>query len=199
MIRLLIAEDQKMLLGALASLLDMEDDIHVIGTVNNGREAVEAVKEKEPDLCVMDIEMPEMNGLDAAGELRDHSCKVLILTTFARSGYFQKAMSVGVDGYMLKDSPSEELANAIRQIMQGRRIFAPELIDEVYRSENPLTAREKEVMDLMAEGLSTKMIAETLFLTNGTVRNYISTILDKLEVDNRIEAIKVYQHKGWNS
>lgn len=199
MIRLLIAEDQKMLLGALASLLDMEDDIHVIGTVNNGREAVEAVKEKEPDLCVMDIEMPEMNGLDAAGDLQGHACKVLILTTFARSGYFQKAMAVGVDGYMLKDSPSEELANAIRQIMQGRRIFAPELIDEVYRSENPLTAREKEVMDLMAEGLSTKMIAETLFLTNGTVRNYISTILDKLEVDNRIEAIKVYQHKGWNS
>lgn len=199
MIRLLIAEDQKMLLGALASLLDMEDDIKVIGTVNNGREAVEAVKKDEPDICIMDIEMPEMNGLDAAAELTDHPCKILILTTFARSGYFQKAMTVGVDGYMLKDSPSEELANAIRKIMQGRRIFAPELIDEVYRSENPLTTREKEVMDLMAEGHSTKMIAEKLFLTNGTVRNYISTILDKLEVENRIEAIKVYQQKGWNS
>lgn len=187
-----------MLLGALASLLDLEDDIDVIGTVNNGKEAVDAVKKEKPDICIMDIEMPEMNGLDAAERLKDDPCKILILTTFARSGYFQKAMSVGVDGYMLKDSPSEELAEAIRQIMQGRRIFAPELIDEVYRSENPLTEREKEVMKLMAEGMSTKLIAETLFLTNGTVRNYISTILDKLEVDNRIEAIKVYQQKGWH-
>ncbi|MBU9722854.1 MULTISPECIES: response regulator transcription factor [Bacillaceae] len=198
MIRIVIAEDQKMLLGALAALLDLEDDMTVVGSASNGEEAVKLVEQHEPDICIMDIEMPGMNGLDAAEKLKDLDCKVIILTTFARSGYFQRAVKAGVNGYMLKDSPSEELASAIRSVKKGRRIYAPELVDEVYSGEeNPLTERESEVLRLMSEGKSTKEIAEQLYLTNGTVRNYISSILDKLEVGNRIEAIAKFKEKGW--
>jgi two-component system, NarL family, response regulator DesR len=198
MIRIVIAEDQKMLLGALASLLDLEDDMSVVGRAGNGEEVVSLVHEHEPDVCIMDIEMPLKNGLDAAEELKNSECKCMILTTFARSGYFQRAVKAGVHAYMLKDSPSEELASAIRSVMNGRRIYAPELVDEFYSPENPLTDRENDVLELMAEGKSTKEIAGQLYLTNGTVRNYISSILEKLEVSNRIEAIKVFKEKGWS-
>ncbi|MBU9713944.1 response regulator [Evansella tamaricis] len=198
MIRIVIAEDQKMLLGALAALLDLEDDMEVVGSANNGEEAVKLVEQYSPDICIMDIEMPGMSGLDAAEKLKDQDCKVIILTTFARTGYFQRAVKAGVNGYMLKDSPSEELSSAIRNVMVGRRIYAPELVDEVYNiQENPLTERENEVLRLMADGKSTKDIADTLYLTNGTVRNYISSILEKLEVGNRIEAITKFKEKGW--
>lgn len=197
MIRIVIAEDQKMLLGALASLLDLEDDMTVVGKANDGEEAVNLVKLLKPDICIMDIEMPGKSGLDAAEELKGLGCKVIILTTFARSGYFERAVKAGVNGYMLKDSPSEELANSIRSVMEGRRIYASELIDEAYGQENPLTDRENEVLVLMADGKNTKEIASELFLTTGTVRNYISVILDKLEVSNRIEAIKRFNEKGW--
>lgn len=199
MIRIVIAEDQKMMLGALSSLLDLEDDITVAATASNGADAEKAVREHNPDVCLMDIEMPQMSGLETAEKLADHPCRILILTTFSRSGYFQRAVKAGVKGYMLKDSPSEELADAIRKIIQGKKVYAPELIDQVYSSENPLTDREKEVLQLMADGKSTKAIAAELFLTNGTVRNYISSILEKLEVDNRIEAITVYKEKGWSN
>ncbi|SES34415.1 response regulator transcription factor [Salisediminibacterium halotolerans] len=198
MIRIVIAEDQKMMLGALSSLLDLEDDLTVAATAANGEDAEKAVREHDPDVCLLDIEMPKMSGLEAAEKLADHPCRILILTTFSRSGYFQRAVKAGVHGYMLKDSPSEELADAIRKIMQGKKVYAPELIDHVYSSENPLTDREIDVLHLMAEGNSTKAIAAELFLTNGTVRNYISSILEKLEVDNRIEAITVYKEKGWS-
>lgn len=197
MIRIVLAEDQQLLLGALGSLLDLEDDMEVVGKANNGEEIIRLVKEKEPDVCIMDIEMPVKTGLDAAESLKDHPCKVIILTTFARPGYFERARNAGVKGYLLKDSPSEELAESIRLIMSGKRIFAPELIDLAFDESNPLTAREIDVMKLMAEGKPTKSIARSLFLSNGTVRNYISVILDKLEVDNRIEAIEKVREKGW--
>ncbi|UOE94879.1 response regulator transcription factor [Alkalihalobacillus sp. LMS39] len=197
MIRVVIAEDQKMLLGALAALIDFEEDMTVVGSANNGEDAIRLVKEHHPDICIMDIEMPGKNGLEAAEELKEMDCKVIILTTFARSGYFERAVKAKVHGYMLKDSPSEELASAIRNVMEGRRIYASELVDEVYGEENPLTDRESEVLTLMAEGKSTKEIASKLFITNGTVRNYISSILDKLEVSNRIEAITRFKEKGW--
>ncbi|GEL08967.1 response regulator transcription factor [Salisediminibacterium halotolerans] len=198
MIKIVIAEDQKMMLGALSSLLDLEDDISVLATASNGQDAEKAVREYNPDVCLLDIEMPKMSGLEAAEKLADHPCRILILTTFSRSGYFQRAVKAGVLGYMLKDSPSEDLADAIRKIMQGKKVYAPELIDHVYSSVNPLTDREIDVLELMAKGKSTKAIATELFLTNGTVRNYISSILEKLEVDNRIEAITVYKEKGWS-
>ncbi|MTD31511.1 response regulator [Planomicrobium sp. YIM 101495] len=197
MIRIVLAEDQRMMLGALGSLLELEEDLEVVGLASNGAEAIELVRQHQPDICIMDIEMPVKSGLDAAEELKDESCKIIILTTFARTGYFERARSAGVSGYLLKDSPSEELAASIRIIMDGRRIYAPELIDLAYEEPNPLTDRERQVLSLMAEGLSTKEIAKELFLTSGTVRNYISVILDKLDVKNRIEAISFTRKKGW--
>lgn len=202
MIRIVIAEDQGMLLGALRSLLSMEDDMEVVGLAKNGEEALALVEEHQPDICIMDIEMPVKTGLDAAEELHSTSsdCKVIILTTFARPGYFERARKSSVRGYLLKDSPIEELVSAIRTIMDGKRIYAPELVDFVYEddSENPLTDRESQVLTLVAEGKTTKEIAAELFLSAGTVRNYISTILEKLNVGNRIEAIARFKEKGWN-
>lgn len=197
MITIVIAEDQQMLLGALGSLLNLEEDMEVVGKASNGEEAINFVKRFQPDVCIMDIEMPGKSGLEAAEELKEQGCKVIILTTFARSGYFQRAIKAGVCGYLLKDSPSEELASSIRSVMDGKRIYAPELMDDVYSEGNPLTDREKEVLELVAVGKNTKEIADELRLKAGTVRNYISTILDKLEVKNRIEAITQSKEKGW--
>lgn len=197
MITILLAEDQRMLLGALGSLLDLEDDMTVVGMANNGEEALELVQKLQPDICLMDIEMPLLSGLDVAEQLKENPCKIIILTTFARPGYFERALKAGVSGYMLKDSPSEELASSIRLVMKGRRIYAPELIDEAYGAENPLSDREKEILELIAAGRTTKEIADQLFLTTGTVRNYISVIFDKLGVGNRIEAVSYVQNKGW--
>ncbi|MCP8969972.1 response regulator transcription factor [Ectobacillus ponti] len=198
MITIVIAEDQKLLLGAFGSLLSLEEDMEVVGKASNGEEAVALVKKLQPDVCIMDIEMPGKSGLEAAEEIKGLGCKVIILTTFARTGYFQRALKAGVSGYLLKDSPSEELANSIRSVMAGRRIYAPELIEDAYgTTENPLTDREKEVLELVADGKNTKEIADELRIKAGTVRNYISTILDKLEVKNRIEAITQSKEKGW--
>ncbi|MFE7062724.1 response regulator [Sutcliffiella sp. NPDC057660] len=197
MIRIVIAEDQRMMLGALGSLLDLEDDMEVVGMAGNGEEAIALYNQYKPDICMMDIEMPLKTGLDAAEELKGTNCKVIILTTFARTGYFQRALKAGVKGYLLKDSPSEELASSIRSIMDGKRVYAPELMDDVYGEENPLTEREKAVLELVADGKNTQEIAEELSIKSGTVRNYISTILDKLEVKNRIEAITQSKEKGW--
>lgn len=197
MIRIVLAEDQQMLLGALGTLLGLKEDMEVVGKAGNGEEAVEMVRRLNPDVCIMDIEMPSKTGLDAAEELTDHSCRIIILTTFARSGYFQRARKAGVSGYLLKDSPSEDLADSIRTIMNGRKVYAPELIDIAYSTPNPLTEREKEVMKLVAEGQTTKQISAALYLTNGTVRNYISSTLDKLEVSNRIAAVTLCKQEGW--
>ncbi|MDM5210321.1 response regulator [Peribacillus sp. RS7] len=200
MIRIVIAEDQRMLLGALGSILDLEEDMEVVGKASNGEEAMNLVNRLKPDICITDIEMPVKTGLDVAEEIKDqgHQCKVIILTTFARPGYFERARKAEVGGYLLKDSPSEELANSIRVIMDGRRIYAPELVDMAFEEENPLTERESQVLELIADGKTTKEIASQLYLTNGTVRNYISVILDKLEVSNRVEAIVRFKEKGWS-
>lgn len=197
MIRIVIAEDQRMMLGALSSLLNLEEDMEVVGRASNGQEALALVRELTPDICLMDIEMPVKSGLEAAEELKGLNCKVIILTTFARTGYFERALKGGVRGYLLKDSPIEELAESIRQVMNGRRIFAPDLVDEAYVQENPLTERENAVLGLMADGKNTKEIAGHLFITTGTVRNYISIILNKLNASNRIEAITRSKEKGW--
>jgi two-component system response regulator DesR len=197
MITIVIAEDQRMLLGALGSLVNLEEDMEVVGKASNGEEAIALVQQLKPDICIMDIEMPGKTGLEAAEELKELDCKVIILTTFARTGYFQRALQAGVRGYLLKDSPSEELASSIRSVMAGRRVYAPELMDDLYSEGNPLTEREKEVLELVADGKNTKEIADQLSIKTGTVRNYISAILDKLEVKNRIEAITQSKEKGW--
>src|SRR5699024_8221190 len=197
MIKVVLAEDQNMLLGALGSRLDMEDDIEVVGKAANGEEALKLVEELKPDICLMDIEMPVMTGLEAAEHLMDHDCKVIILTTFLRPGYFERAKKANVRGYLLKDSPSETLAQSIRQIMKGKRIYSPELIEVAFELDNPLTKREQEIVQHLADGEPTKTIAEKLNLSNGTVRNYVSIVLDKLDAKNRIEAISKAIDKGW--
>ncbi|MCD2137624.1 response regulator transcription factor [Salinicoccus halitifaciens] len=197
MIRIVLAEDQNLLLGALGSLLDLEDDLEVVGKAVNGEEALKLVEELKPDVCLMDIEMPVMTGLEAAEKLKDTDCKVMILTTFLRPGYFERAKKANVRGYLLKDSPSETLADAIRQITDGKRVYSPELIDVAFELDNPLTKREQEIVQHLAEGEPTKTIAKNLSLSNGTVRNYISIVLDKLGAKNRIEAISKAKDKGW--
>jgi len=202
MIRIVIAEDQGMMLGALGSLLSMEDDFEIAGKAQNGEEAVEMVQKQQPDICIMDIEMPVKSGLDAAELLKEEPCKIIILTTFARTGYFDRARKAGVRGYLLKDNPIEDLTKAIRQIISGRRVYDPELVDMMYQdeaavTENPLTAREIEVLSLIAQGKTTKEVAGQLFLSHGTIRNYMSVILEKVQVTNRIEAIAKCTEKGW--
>ncbi|MEC2061079.1 two-component system response regulator YvfU [Bacillus stercoris] len=199
MIRLFIAEDQRMLLGALGSLLDLEEDMTVIGQALNGEEALHAILKLEPDVCIMDIEMPVRSGLDVAEELMKKGCvsKVIILTTFARSGYFERAVKAGAHGYLLKDGEIDDLADAIRKCVEGKRVFSPELTFNMMRDENPLTAREQEILRLAALGKTTKDITLELYLSQGTVRNYISEIIQKLHAKNRTEAASIAEEKGW--
>ncbi|WP_442596491.1 response regulator transcription factor [Neobacillus sp. D3-1R] len=199
MITLFIAEDQKMLLGALGSLLDLEADMEVIGQAQNGEEALKLITELQPDVCLMDIEMPLKNGLDVAEEIIQSglNSKIIILTTFARPGYFERAVKIGVHGYLLKDGSIEELSDAIRKVITGKRVFSPELTFQVIREENPLSSREQEILKLAEEGKTTKEITATLYLSSGTVRNYISEIIQKLNAKNRNEAVKMAKQKGW--
>lgn len=200
MIRIVIAEDQRMLRGALASLLDLEDDIEVVGQAGDGEEALALIARLEPDVCLMDIEMPAKSGLDVAEELKRRrlNCRVIILTTFGRPGYFERAVKAGVQGYLLKDEPSERLAEAIRNVIRGEREISPELAFAVIREEdNPLTEREREILKLAAEGRTANEIASALYLSYGTVRNYLSSIMNKLEARTRIEAIEIARSKGW--
>lgn len=199
MIRIVIAEDQRILRGALGTLLDFEEDMEVVGEAENGKEALYLIQTKKPDICLLDIEMPIKSGLEVAEELKKSgsTCRVIILTTFARPGYFERAVKAGVDGYLLKDGSIEELAESIRRVMAGKREYAAELIISSYEEENPLTKREQEILTLASEGLTGKEISERLFLSSGTVRNYTSEILQKLNVKNKIEAIAVAKEKGW--
>ncbi|MEH7386200.1 response regulator transcription factor [Bacillus sp. JJ1521] len=199
MIRVIIAEDQGMLRGALGSLLDFEEDIEIVGEASNGKEALKLILTLKPDVCLMDIEMPYMSGLEVAKEAKKQfsTCKIIILTTFARPGYFEKAVKIGVHGYMLKDGSVDELAESIRSVMKGKREFAPELIFGSMREDNPLTEREQDVLRLASEGKTSKEISAQLFLSAGTVRNYISEIINKLGVKNRTEAVTVAKEKRW--
>ncbi|GIN87733.1 putative transcriptional regulatory protein YvfU [Heyndrickxia sporothermodurans] len=199
MIRIFIAEDQRMLLGALGSLLNLEEDMEVIGQATNGEEALTSILKLDPDICLMDIEMPVKNGLEIAETLKKlkHSSKIIILTTFARPGYFERAVKIGIDGYLLKDGSIEELSDAIRKVISGKRIFSQELMFDIITEENPLTPREQEILKLAAEGKTTKEITAILYLSSGTVRNYISEIIQKLDAKNRMEAVSIAQNKGW--
>jgi DNA-binding NarL/FixJ family response regulator len=199
MITIFIAEDQKMLLGALGSLLNLEPDMKVIGQAQNGKEAYRSILGLQPDVCLMDIEMPIKNGLEVADELSklSISSKIIILTTFARPGYFERAVKLGVHGYLLKDGSIEELADAIRKVVIGKRVFSPELSFEVIREENPLNLREQEILRLAEGGKTTKEITSSLFLSSGTVRNYISEIIQKLNAKNRNDAVNIAKRKGW--
>jgi two-component system response regulator DesR len=199
-IQVLIVEDQAMVLGALAALLDIEADIRVVGTARDGQEALATSARVNPDVVLTDIEMPQMTGLELAGELRKRHRqrpRVIILTTFARPGYLRRALAAGVSGYLLKDAPAEKLADAIRRVHQGLRVVDPQLAQDAWGEADPLTDRERQVLRAAEEGLSSADIAERLDLSDGTVRNYLSEAIAKLGVSNRIEAARLARQKGW--
>ena len=196
-IRVALAEDQAMILGALAALLETEADLTVCARAANGREALAAVASARPDVLVTDIEMPEMTGLTLAAEVRaSHpDTQVIILTTFARPGYLRRALEAGAKGYLLKDRPAAELAAAVRR---GERVIDPELAAEAWASDpDPLTERERQILWRAGEGRSGSEIAAELSLSEGTVRNYLSEAISKLGAANRIEAARIARQKGW--
>jgi two-component system response regulator DesR len=199
-IKVLLAEDQGMMRGALALLLGMEDDIEVVAQVEAGDRVLAAALETAPDIALLDIEMPGRTGLDVAGDLRSElpACKVLILTTFARPGYLRRAMEAGASGFMIKDGPVEELADAIRKIMAGQRVIDPSLAAAALSAgPNPLTDRERDVLTAADGGATIADIAGRLFLSESTVRNYLSSAIGKTGSRNRTEAVAAARHNGW--
>jgi len=200
MIRVLLAEDQTMVRGALAALLTLEGDIEVVAEVGRGDEVVAAALASHPNVALLDIEMPGEDGLSAAAALRAQlpSCRVLILTTFGRPGYLRRAMESGAVGFLLKDAPATQLASAIRRAMAGERVVDPVLATAALsEGNNPLTERERDVLVVAARGASIADIAESLVLSEGTVRNYLSVAIQKLGAHNRVEAARIAEQKGW--
>ncbi len=198
-IRVVVAEDQGMVLGALVALLEIESDIDVVGRASNGREALDVCLKTRPDVLVTDIEMPEATGLELGASVKKAlpKTRVLILTTFARPGYLRRALDSGASGYLLKDSPSEKLADAVRRVHAGLRVIDPELAQEAWGNADPLSDRERQVLRSAEEGQTSADIAERLGLSEGTVRNYLSEAISKLGVSNRIEAARLARQKGW--
>lgn len=199
MIRVLLAEDQAMVRGALSALLKLESDLDVIGCAADGEEAWRLAQDQRPDIVVTDIEMPRLTGLELAQRIREREvgAKVIILTTFARPGFLRRALDAGVGGYLLKDAPAEQLAEAIRKVHRGGRAIDPQLALEAWSGDDPLNDRERQVLRLAGEGMSAGDIAGQLHLSQGTVRNYLSEAIGKLGVSNRIEAYRLARQKGW--
>ncbi|MFB5191658.1 response regulator transcription factor [Alicyclobacillus fastidiosus] len=198
-IRILIAEDQTLVRGALATLLNFEDDFEVVATAGDGIEALALAKVHRPHVVLVDVEMPHMSGLEVVEQLHQAlpDCKAIVVTTFARPGYMQRAVKAGARGYLLKDAHVEELAGAIRRIVQGGRVMSPELMMAAMEHANPLSDREAQVLRLAANGMSTRQIAMDIALTEGTVRNYLSEAISKLNASSRQEAIKLAESQGW--
>jgi two-component system response regulator DesR len=199
-VRVLLAEDQAMVRGALAALLTLEADVEIVAEVSRGDEVVPAALDSRPDVALLDIEMPGGDGLSVAAMLRDNlpSCRVIMLTTLGRAGYLRRAMESGVAGFLLKDAPASELAAAIRRTMNGERVVDPNLAAATLsEGNNPLTDREREVLTASANGATIGDVARTLYLSEGTVRNYLSTAIKKLEARNRVEAARLAERKGW--
>jgi len=199
-IRVLLAEDQAMVLGALAALLEMEEDIEVVSRARTGPEALRLVQQLRPEIFITDIEMPGLTGLEVALEIkrRNYPVRVIILTTFARAGYLRRALDAGASGYLLKDMPAEQLADAVRRVHKGLRVIDPQLAAEAWTDEpDPLTDRERQVLRLAGDGTSSLDIANELKLSEGTVRNYLSEAISKLGAANRVEAARIARAKGW--
>jgi len=199
MMRVLLAEDQSLVLGALAALLDLESDIDVVGRASDGEMAWRELQRLKPDVLVTDIEMPGPSGLELAQRVQRYALpvKVVIVTTFARSGFLRRALDAGVAGYLLKDAPAEKLAEALRTVTRGGRAIDPQLALEAWSESDPLSERERQVLRLAGEGVGAGDIAQRLGLSHGTVRNYLSEIIGKLGVANRIEAYRLARQKGW--
>jgi two-component system response regulator DesR len=199
MIRILLAEDQALVRGALSALLGLESDIEVAGTAPDGEAAWREVQRLKPDVLVTDIEMPGLSGLELAQRIQRHALpvKVVIVTTFARAGFLRRALDAGVAGYLLKDAPAEDLAEALRKVHRGGRAIDPQLAIDAWSDADPLNDRERQALRLAGEGLSASDIATRLNLSAGTVRNYLSEAIGKLGVGNRIEAYRLARQKGW--
>jgi two-component system response regulator DesR len=199
MIRILLAEDQAMVRGALSALLGLESDIEVLGAAADGEAAWRELQRLQPDVLVTDIEMPGLSGLELAQRVQRHGLptKVVIVTTFARSGFLRRALDAGVVGYLLKDAPAEDLAEALRKVHRGGRAIDPQLAIDAWSDADPLNDRERQVLRLAGEGRSATDIAAQLNLSHGTVRNYLSEAIGKLGVGNRIEAYRMARQKGW--
>ncbi len=198
-IRVLIAEDQGLILGALAALLELEDDLQVVAKAPDGKQALGLVQEHRPDILLTDIEMPHMTGLELTAEIKRLGLKtrVIIVTTFSRAGYLRRALEAGASGYLLKDSPSAELADAVRRVHLGGRAIDPKLAAEALGDPDPLTERERKVLRMAGDGQSSAEIATELSLSEGTVRNYLSEAISKLGASNRIEAARIARERGW--
>ena len=198
-IRVVLAEDQTLVLGALSALLSLEPDLDVVGTASDGAAALERVRELTPDVLVSDIEMPRLSGLDLAATVKQEfpDVRVIIVTTFGRAGYLRRALDVGARGYLLKDAPASELADAIRRVHAGGRAVDPNLAAEAWGESDPLTERERQVLREAESGTSTAAIATKLNLSEGTVRNYLSEAISKLGAENRVEAARTAREKGW--
>lgn len=199
MIRILLAEDQAMVRGALSALLSLESDIEVLGSAADGEAAWRDIQKHQPDVLVTDIEMPGLTGLELAQRIQRHALpiKVIIVTTFARPGFLRRALDAGVSGYLLKDAPAENLAEALRMVHRGGRAIDPQLALEAWSEADPLNDRERQVLRLAGEGQPASEIAAQLNLSHGTVRNYLSEAIGKLGAANRIEACRVARQKGW--
>ncbi|PNZ69881.1 response regulator transcription factor [Staphylococcus croceilyticus] len=199
MISIVIAEDQYMLRQAMVQLIELNEDLKVIDDFDNGEEALNFIKQYPPDVAILDIELPRMTGLEVLAKLRETSIdtKIIIVTTFKRPGYFEKAVANEVDAYVLKERSIDELVTTIHKVMQGEREYSTSLMTSLFKEANPLTHKEQVVLREIGEGLSSKEIAEKLYLSNGTVRNYTSIIIEKLVAENRFDAWKKAINKGW--
>ncbi|MCO4617445.1 two-component response regulator [Streptococcus infantarius subsp. infantarius] len=196
--KLLVAEDQSMLRDALCQLLLMEDDVDEVLQASDGEQAIGKLKMESPDVAILDVEMPKKSGLDVLEWIREHKdLKVIIVTTFKRVGYFERAVKAGVDAYVLKDRSTSELMTTIHTVLAGKKEYSPELMESMISQDNPLSPQEKRILQLISLGKSNQDIADTLFLSNGTVRNYISSIFNKLSANNRVEAARIAKDKGW--
>ncbi len=199
MIRLVVAEDQGLVLGALSSLLNLESDIEVVGQARDGVQALDMVRDLDPDVLMTDIEMPGLSGLEVVDAMRRERrrTQVLVVTTFARPGYLRRALQAGVRGYLLKDTPSADLAGAVRRIVAGERVVTPDLAATAWEAADPLNDREREVLRFAEKGLSAKQMALVIGLSAGTVRNYLHEASQKVGATGKYEAAVIARQKGW--
>jgi two-component system response regulator DesR len=199
MSKVLVVEDQALVRGAISALLGVDPDIDVVGEACDGKDALKLIDSLKPDVVLTDIEMPTMTGLDLALTLQQKypSIKVVIMTTFSRAGYIRRAMSSGVKGFVLKESPSEYLIDTVKKVMQGQKVISPELALCALDDVDVLTEKERKALRLAGEGLTTAQIANELYLSEGTVRNYFSEAISKLNATNRIDAARIAKQKGW--
>ncbi len=196
--KLLVAEDQSMLRDALCQLLLIEDDVDEVLQAEDGAQAIGILQMENVDVAILDVEMPKKTGLDVLEWIREHKdMKVIIVTTFKRVGYFERAVKAGVDAYVLKDRSIAELMSTIHTVLAGKKEYSPELMENMMIQDNPLSQQEKRILQLISLGKSNQDIADTLYLSNGTVRNYTSSIFNKLSASNRVEAVKIAEEKEW--